>query len=105
MCAQLAQEYRFFIIITVQSDIVYVIKGEGKVVYSLVALFGLPRNKSAGKSFRQPIHGKLFFCDQDSVDEFVNNSQTIKISAKVAQILFQYQIFSFCMIYRSAVNF
>ena len=51
--------------------------------------------KSAGKSFRQPIHGKLFFCDQDSVDEFVNNLQTIKISTKVAQILFQCQIFSY----------
>ena len=40
---------RFFIIITVQSDIAYVNKGEGKVVYSLDALFGLPRKKICWK--------------------------------------------------------
>ena len=41
---------RFFIIITVQSDIMYVIMGEGKVVYSLDALFGLPRKNVLEKA-------------------------------------------------------
>lgn len=35
------------------------------------ALFGLPRKKAAGKSHRQPLHGNLFFANQQSVDEFV----------------------------------
>ena len=35
------------------------------------AIFGLPRKKSAGKSFRQPLHGGLFFENQNEVDEFV----------------------------------
>lgn len=44
------------------------------MVYSLDALFGLPRKKSAGESFRSPLHGDLFFCDQTEVDEFVINA-------------------------------
>ena len=35
------------------------------------ALFGLPRKKSAGQSFSNPLSGKLFFLDQDLVDDFV----------------------------------
>ena len=35
------------------------------------AFFGLPRKKSAGVSFRDPIHGDLFFGQQERVDEFV----------------------------------
>jgi hypothetical protein len=42
------------------------------VVYALDALFGLPRKKAAGCSYRPAILGKLFFCDQVSVDEFVS---------------------------------
>ena len=38
---------------------------------SLDAIFGLPRKKSAGRSFRQPLHGMLFFENQDEVDQFV----------------------------------
>ena len=38
---------------------------------SMDALFGLPRKKAAGSSFRQPLHGKLFFEDQENVDTFV----------------------------------
>lgn len=53
------------------------------MVYSLDALFGLPRKKSAGRSFRQPVHGDIFFCDQGAVDEFVNSSKTLKASAQV----------------------
>ena len=41
----------------------------------LVLLFtpwiGLPRKKAAGKSFRDPLHGSLFFGDQCAVDEHV----------------------------------
>jgi len=35
------------------------------------ALFGLPRKKSAGQSFRKPLHGHLYFSDQQAVDEYV----------------------------------
>ena len=33
------------------------------------ALFGLPRKK-AGR-FELPLHGDIFFCDQNEVNEFV----------------------------------
>ena len=42
-------------------------------MYALDGLFGLPCKKSAGESFRPPLHGSLFFCDQSDVDEFVDN--------------------------------
>ncbi len=35
------------------------------------ALFGLPRKKLAGVSFRSPLCGDLVFLDQTGVDEFV----------------------------------
>ena len=38
---------------------------------SFDALFGLPRKKAAGNSFRPPLHGSLMFGDQSNVDEFV----------------------------------
>ena len=38
---------------------------------SMDALFGLPRKKAAGKSFRDAIHGHLLFGNQSLVDEFV----------------------------------
>ena len=41
------------------------------MVLSLDALFGLPRKKAAGKSFRDAIHGHLLFGNQSLVDEFV----------------------------------
>lgn len=53
-------------------------KDGGKVVYSMDALFGLPRKKSAGISHRDPLHGEISFCDQSSVDEFVADSTTSK---------------------------
>ena len=49
----------------------YSTKDEGKVVVSFDALFGLPRKKTAGTSFRPPLHGSLMFGEQSSVDEFV----------------------------------
>ena len=38
---------------------------------SIDALFGLPRKKAAGVSYRDPLHGNLFFGDQAAVDEHV----------------------------------
>ena len=38
-------------------------------------LFGLPRKKSAGRSHRPSLHGRLFFEDQEGVDQFVNEAQ------------------------------
>ena len=35
------------------------------------ALFGLPRKKSAGISHREPLFQDLVFCDQSTVDQFV----------------------------------
>ena len=45
------------------------------------ALFGLPRKRSAGKSLRDPLHGKIFFGDQNEVDQFVaaHESQKKKV--------------------------
>ena len=37
------------------------------------ALFGLPRKKSAGFSYRKPLHGHIYFCDQSLVDEYVSD--------------------------------
>jgi hypothetical protein len=55
-------------------------KGNGKVVYALDALFGLPRKRAAGVSHRPALHGNLFFCNQDSVDEFVAETDDLKQS-------------------------
>ncbi len=46
-------------------------KQEVSYSHCMDAVFGLPRKKSAGQSFREPIHGHLFFGDQTLVDEFV----------------------------------
>ena len=40
---------------------------------SFDALFGLPRKKSAGKSHRDPLHGHIFFGNQNDVDEHVSS--------------------------------
>lgn len=50
----------------------------GKVVYAMDALFGLPRKKAAGQSYREPLHGNLCFHDQSAVDEFVAQSKQSK---------------------------
>lgn len=49
-------------------------------MYSMDGLFGLPRKKSAGVSYRKALHGHLFFSDQAEVDEFVIQSQHFKVS-------------------------
>lgn len=46
----------------------------GEFVFAMDALFGLPRKKSAGTSYRNPLHEELFFCEQLPVDEFVEES-------------------------------
>ena len=35
------------------------------------ALYGLPRKKAAGVSYREPLHRDLFFNNQSAVDQFV----------------------------------
>ena len=49
-----------------------VYQDSGKVVYALDALFGLPRKRSAGFSYRESLHGSLYFLEQSSIDEFVS---------------------------------
>ena len=39
-------------------------------------LFGLPRKK--GVSHRDAVHGSLFFCDQDHVDQYVPETQELR---------------------------
>ena len=51
------------------------------------AFFGLPRKKAAGQSFREPIHGHLFFGNQTLVDEFVSVSAPVKHN-KLSKVLF-----------------
>lgn len=55
----------------------------GTLVLSMDALFGLPRKKSAGISYRESLHGDLFFGSQASVDEFVSSSTNEPKTPKV----------------------
>ena len=54
------------------------IQGDGKLVYAIDGLFGLPRKKAAGVSYRRALHGDLFFCEQEGVDDFVKKSTNVK---------------------------
>ena len=56
------------------------------MIVSMDALFGLPRKKSAGTSLRQPLHGMLFFEDQDEVDTFVEAASINKGQMNKVQI-------------------
>ena len=58
-------------------------QGNGKIIYSVDALFGLPRKKAAGTSHRSAFHGDLFFSVQASVDEFVAEASSLKSLSKV----------------------
>ena len=53
-------------------------------MYAMDALFGLPRKKSAGTSYHDPLHGNLFFSDQSAVDQFVAESQQPKPTSNVS---------------------
>ena len=61
------------------------------MIYAMDALFGLPRKKSAGVSYRAPLLGNLFFGDQSSVDQFVSESQKTKSQSSVS---FYFIVFS-----------
>ena len=37
------------------------------------AIFGLPRKKSTGSSYRSPLYEDLFYLDQGAVDQYVND--------------------------------
>ena len=54
------------------------------------ALFGLPRKKAAGCSYRPAVLGKLFFCDQVLVDEFVSAERS-----NVYQVSYSYTLITF----------
>ena len=57
-------------------------------MYALDALFGLPRKRAAGVSHRPALHGNLFFCNQESVDEFVTKENDMKQSFQVVTLHF-----------------
>ena len=52
------------------------------------ALFSLPRKKSAGVSYQDPLLGSLFFGDQSNVDQFVAESSKTKPVSSVSSWLF-----------------
>ena len=54
---------------------------------SIDGLFGLPRKKSAGTSYRSAVHGSLFFCDQIQVDKFVKDSAGTKTVSMVSKFV------------------
>lgn len=56
------------------------------MIYAIDALFGLPRKKSAGTSYREPLLGNLYFGNQSSVDQFVNESVKAKSQSEVSYI-------------------
>jgi hypothetical protein len=60
------------------------IQQQETVVYSMDGLFGLPRKKSAGTSYRKSLHGHLYFKDQGDVDQFVREAQRGKQIANVS---------------------
>ena len=70
---------------------------------SIDAIFGLPRKKSAGRSFRPPLHGTLFFENQDEVDRFVEANPVSNKQDKVLMIILEV-LCNLCM-YRIAVTF
>ena len=67
------------------------------MVYSLDALFGLPRKRAVGISHRPPLHGNLFFCNQESVDEYVAEKDDTKQDFQVVMVHFVSIIGLLCM--------
>lgn len=61
------------------------------------ALFGLPRKKSAGKSFRSALHGHIFLVSQPCVDEFVESSRTERKPTKQVIKLGTYRVHPVCI--------
>ena len=64
-------------------------------MYAMDALFGLPRKKSVGVSYREPLHGDLFFSYQSTVDQYVaeyNQSKddlNVKFAIKLLFVLLE----------------
>lgn len=79
------------------------------MVLSMDALFGLPRKKSAGISYRDAIHGHYFFNEQAMVDEFVASAPVRK--KKDEKVYYSCALGNICIIllymmlsFRCAVN-
>lgn len=53
-------------------------------MYAIDALFSLPRKKSAGSSYQDPLFGSLYFNEQSSVDEFVGTYGRMKNASLVS---------------------
>ena len=62
---------------------IIILQGRGKVIYAMDAVFGLPRKRSAGLSYRDPVNGHLLFYDQAILDEYVSTYQTTKQNSKL----------------------
>ena len=62
------------------------------MVYSMDALFGLPRKKISGISYREALHRNIFFANQTSVDETKSMSDNIFFS-------FQGNVWYMCLFY------
>ena len=62
-------------------------------MYAMDALFGLPRKKSAGVSYREPLHDDLFFSYQSTVDQYVaeynqsKDDSNVKFAIKLLFVL------------------
>lgn len=76
-CLKLAQLFVFRSIHGYMHAHIHCMQKSGSMIMSMDGLFGLPRKKSAGSSFRDAIHGHLFFGEQAVVDEYVA-SATVK---------------------------
>ncbi|CAB3984027.1 Hypothetical predicted protein [Paramuricea clavata] len=49
-----------------------ILKTDGKCFVSADACFGLPRKKASGVSYRQPLSAKVYFYEQQDVDQFMS---------------------------------
>ena len=73
---------------------VFLLQETGLAIISMDALFGLPRKKSAGQSFHDPLNGQLFFLDQSNVDEYVETKSSAnmkKLKVKKVNIIIMLQ--------------
>ena len=63
-------------------------RGKKKVIVSIDGIFGLPRKKAAGESVRPPLHGQLFFHDQNMVDEYVGSAAKVNSTCTSNKVTF-----------------
>lgn len=57
------------------------------MILSMDALFGLPRKKAAGHSYAKPLHGDLFFGNQEEVDKFVSSYHSLSRSKEGSKVV------------------